>query len=119
MAITKALFQDGKGEFKWLASAGKIDRLQYINLLAMTLIEPDEVWWHWDQDRKENGRWRLKRRYLRAFEIEGSNEFGLAVFEWSRAGWTGATTFMASQKSAESRRAYVEKQRIGKLVFHK
>jgi hypothetical protein len=119
VAITKALFQDGKGEFKWLASAGKIDRLQYINLLAMTLIEPDEVWWHWDQDRKENGRWRLKRRYLRAFEIEGSNEFGLAVFEWSRAGWTGATTFMASQKSAESRRAYVEKQRIGKLVFHK
>lgn len=119
MAITKALFQDGKGEFKWLASAGKVDRLQYINLLAMTLIEPDEVWWHWDQDRKDNGRWRLKRRYLRAFEVEGSNEFGLAVFEWGRTGWTGATTFMASQQSEESRRAYADKQRIGKLVFHK
>ena len=47
VAITKALFTDGQGEFKWLAAEGKADRLQHINLLAMTLIEPDEIWWAW------------------------------------------------------------------------
>lgn len=41
VAITKALFQDGTGEFKWLAHPEKVDRLRYVNMLAMTLIEPD------------------------------------------------------------------------------
>lgn len=119
MAITKALFQDGRGEFKWMKTDSKLERLQYINLLAMTLIEPDEVWWHWVKDRVENGRWRLKRRYIRAFEVEGTQEFGLAVFEWGRTGWVGATTFMASQKSESARAAYIDKQRIGRRVWHK
>lgn len=119
MAITKALFQDGRGEFKWMKTDSKLERLQHINLLAMTLIEPDEVWWHWVKDRAEAGRWRLKRRYIRAFEVEGTREFGLAVFEWGRTGWVGATTFMASQKSESARAAYIDKQRIGRRVWHK
>lgn len=117
VAITKTLFEDGQGQFKWLESAGKAGRLQYINLLAMTLADPDEVWWHWVKDRVELGRWRLKRRYIRAFELEGSKEFGLAVFEWGRSGWTGATTFMASQKSEAARRDYIDRQRTGRLVW--
>lgn len=51
VAITKALFQDGAGEFKWLTKPEKIDRLRYVNLMAMALIEPDEVWWNWEEDR--------------------------------------------------------------------
>lgn len=123
MAITKALFQDGKGEFKWLARPEKTGRLEYINLLAMTLIEPDEVWWAWEKDRtpSEDGsvRWRLKRRYLRAFEVEGTAEFGITVFEWGRKGWTGSTAFVAEPSSPKARLKYFDKQRVGRLVFQK
>ncbi|WP_186289698.1 PBECR2 nuclease fold domain-containing protein, partial [Methylomonas koyamae] len=34
-----------------LADADQEQRLQYLNLLAMSLIEPDEIWWYWEQDR--------------------------------------------------------------------
>lgn len=119
MAITKALFQDGSGEFKWLAKPAKADRLQYANLMAMTLLEPDEIWWIWVRDDKEKGRWRLKRRYLRAFEIDGSKEFAYSVFEWKSTGWDGSTVFMGSQKTEKSREKYFDGQRDGRLMFKK
>jgi hypothetical protein len=119
LAITKALFQDGKGEFKWLTKPGKAARLDQINLLAMTLIEPDEIWWAWVKDGAESGKWRLKRRYLRSFLVEDSAEYGVAVFEWGSNGWTGSTSFMASHKKEEARRAYFDAQRAGRLVFQK
>lgn len=119
MVISKALFTDGAGEYKWLAKENKANRLQYINFLALTIADPDEVWWVWVKDNKESGRWRLKRRYLRAFEIDGSNEYGVAVFEWGRDGWTGATTFMASQKTDAERLKYFDKQRMGRMVYKK
>ncbi|MGV3581877.1 MAG: PBECR2 nuclease fold domain-containing protein [Methylophilus sp.] len=119
LAITKALFTDGKGDFKWLAKENKADRLQYINLLAMTLIEPDEIWWVWVQDHKNKGSWRLKRRYLRSFEVDGTNEYAVTVFEWGKTGWTGATTFMTTQPTKPLKEAYFDKQRAGRLVFKK
>lgn len=117
LAITKALFQDGAGEFKWLSKPGKTARLEYVNLLAMTLIEPDEIWWGWVKDHSDKGRWRLKRRYLRAFELEGTGEYGVGVFEWGKTGWTGSTAFMGTQKTEAARKAYFDKQRMGRLVF--
>lgn len=119
VAITKALFQDGAGEFKWLGKPDKADRLRYVNLLAMTLIEPDEIWWAWVQDSKDKGRWRLKRRYLKAFDVDGTGEFAVCAFEWGSNGWTGSTTFMASQKTEVQREAYFDKQRNGRLVYKK
>lgn len=119
LAITKALFEDGQGEFKWLSKPAKASRLENINLLAMTLIEPDEIWWGWVKDHQDKGGWRLKRRYLRAFQIDGSDEYGYAVFEWGKTGWTGATTFMGTQSTAEQRAAYFDRLRVGRLVFHK
>jgi len=119
LAITKALFEDGQGNFKWLGKPDKAERLKYVNLLAMTLIEPDEIWWDWVKDHAVNGRWRLKRRYLRAFELEESNEFGVSIFEWGRTGWTGSTAFMTTQKSDAQRQAYFSRQRKGRLVFKK
>lgn len=119
LAITKALFKDGTGEFKWLAQQEKSDRLRYVNLLAMTLIEPDEIWWVWLKDTTEAGRWRLKRIYLKAFEIEGSAEFGVSIFEWGKDGWSGSTSFMASHKKEAGRAAYFDKQRNGRLVYKK
>ncbi|MBI5438221.1 MAG: hypothetical protein HY936_04630 [Nitrosomonadales bacterium] len=61
----------------------------------------------------------VKRRYLKAFDVEGTGEFAVCVFEWGRTGWTGSTTFMASQKSEALREAYFDKQRDGKLVYKK
>lgn len=119
LAITKALFQDGKGEFKWLASGKKAERLQYINLMAMALIEPDEIWWVWVKDHHEKGKWRLKRRYLRAFTIDGEKNYAVTVFEWGSNGWTGSTTFMTNQPTEELREEYFDKQRNGRLVFKK
>lgn len=126
LAITKALFQDGTGEFKWLAKPEKAARMQYANLLAMALLEPDEIWWQWEEDRSwsnknpdEPKRWRLKRRYLRAYEVEGSGEYAISAFEWGRAGWFGSTAFMAEPSSAKQRLKYFDKQRIGRLLFKK
>jgi hypothetical protein len=120
VAITRALFEDGKGEFKWLAAPEKADRLRYVNLMAMTLIEPDEIWWTWEKDRGEPGRWRLKRRYLRAFELDdGSGEYGVSAFEWGRTGWSGSTVFVAEPSSSKARLKYFDRQRIGRLVFKK
>lgn len=119
VVISKALFTDGRGDFKWLAKEHKANRLQYINLLAMTVADPDEIWWVWVKDNKQSGRWRLKRRYLKAFQIDGTDEYGVAVFEWGRSGWSGATTFMASQKTTAERFEYFDKQRMGRMVYKK
>lgn len=119
LAITKALFQDGSGDFKWLAKPRKAGRMEHINLMAMTLIEPDEIWWGWVKDHKEPGRWRLKRRYLRAFEVGDSKEYAMGVFEWGSSGWSGSTVFMATQETEAAREAYFDKQRIGRLVYSK
>lgn len=127
MVISKELFTDGDGEFKWLSSDKKVDRLKYINLLAMTLEDPDEVWWVWDLDGESNKkkpdqpkRWRLKRRYLKAFEIEGESKYGVVAFEWSRAGWSGSTAFMTRDKdSPEKQFKYFDAQRRGRLVYKK
>lgn len=123
LAITKSLFIKGDDKFsdnfKWLANADKTHRLEYLNLLAMSLLEPDEIWWYWEQDRGEKGKWRLKRRYLRAFEIDETKEFAVTVFEWGQTGWTGVTTFMTSHSTEAGRQAYFDSQRNGRLLFKK
>ena len=122
VAVTKALFDDGKGNFKWLSKPDKARRLEHMPLLARTLAEPDEVWWRWEKSRDEKGRWLLKRRYLKAFEIEGAPEnrqYGIVAFEWSKAGWTGSTAFVPDRKDPANRASYFDRQRIGRFVFKK
>lgn len=117
LAITKALFVKGSDKegdnFKWLAEPEKADRLKYINLLAMTLIEPDEIWWDWEKDAFDGGKWRLKRRYLRAFEIEDKGRYGIGIFEWSKAGWIGSTVFPTSKQK------YWDRLRVGRVIWKK
>ncbi|MDR1349796.1 MAG: hypothetical protein LBJ59_03245 [Zoogloeaceae bacterium] len=128
LAISKALFVQGDNKtgntFKWLENPGKTERLRYINLLAMTLIEPDEIWWNWERTRDNPDKWMLRRRYLRAFEIEHSDgkkesQYGIAVFTWGKDGWTGSTTFLPTRKTPEGRTTYFKKQRAGRLLFKK
>ncbi|MDR2365559.1 MAG: hypothetical protein LBD68_06870 [Zoogloeaceae bacterium] len=130
LAITKALFIQGEdktgGGFKWLETPGKAERLQYINLMAMTLIDPDEIWWAWEENRKWSAEnpaapkhWRLKRRYLRAFEVKDSKEYAIAVFEWGRDGWIGSTVMMAQPSKEKDRTKYFNRQRVGRMVYKK
>lgn len=119
VAITKALFVKGDDKdgdvFKWLADPSKADRLQYVNLLAMALIEPDEIWWNWERDSKDKGKWRLRRRYLRIFEFDDGKKFAISAFEWGKSGWTGSTAFVVGDKKL----SYFDKQRKGRLMYKK
>jgi hypothetical protein len=118
LVVSKSLFIVGAdkegGPFKWMTAPGKADRIEQMNLLAYTLAEPDEVWWHWvkdwSADGKKEGRWRLRRRYIKLFEIDGQQQAGLAVFEWGEKGWSGTTTFMPNTLD------YLEKMRVGELI---
>lgn len=121
ITVSRALFTAGadkeNGPYKWLASPGKGSRIEDLNLLAYALAEPDEVWWHWAPgwggDSKTTKVWRLKRRYIKRFEIDGEQMNGLAIFEWGANGWTGATTFVPGTQE------YLDKVRLGKLVYKK
>lgn len=121
ITVSRALFTAGadkeNGPFKWLASPGKGARIEDLNLLAYALAEPDEVWWHWTPDWSPEGRatgqWRLKRRYIKVFEVDGKEQTGIAIFEWGGNGWTGATTFTPNTMG------YLDKVRLGKLIHQK
>jgi hypothetical protein len=123
VAITQALFVAGRNKqsnnFKWLATPQKVDRLRYINIMAETLKDPDEIWWAWERSRDNPDRWLLRRRYLKAFEIAGQKEYGYAVFEWEKHGWRGSTTFMGNAATEAERLAYFNSQRVGRLVYKK
>nr|VFJ99753.1 MAG: Phage Mu protein F like protein [Candidatus Kentron sp. LFY] len=116
IAITKALFQDEKGEFGWLAYADNT-KIEYMNLLADAIIAPDEIWWIWARDESGKKRWRLNRRYLKAFEIEGRNEYGIVAFEWGRKGWKAALEFIGKKGNEMERNTLFERMRDGKLMF--
>jgi hypothetical protein len=86
----------------------------------MALKEPDEIWWAWEQSRAEPGQWLLRRRYLRAFEIEGDPRQAIGVFEWGGAGWYGNTIFTTRDSdSPKERERYFNAQRKGRLIYKK
>ncbi len=119
IAVGRALFEDGAGDFKWLSKPDKASRLENINLLAMTLFDPDEVWWAWEKSRENKDRWLLRRRYLRSFEIDDTGEYGIVAFEWGKDGWSGSTAFTPDRKNPEKRAEYFDRQRRGRLIFKK
>lgn len=116
VAVTKRLFADEMGSFAGVETA----QIETMNLLAMTLVEPDEIWHHWEADNNPDvlpdvqQRWRLKRRYLKVFSIEGTQTLGVSAFEWSHKGWVSSTAFM-SEGAAEN----IDSLRMGSLVYEK
>jgi hypothetical protein len=119
ISISKALFIEGKDkasdQFKWLEAEGKAARLEYLNLLALSIADPDEIWWQWEKERSQKGLWRLQRRYLKTFEINGDTKYAVSSFSWShKTGWQGATTFVPDKKDPAE---YFAKQRLGRLVY--
>jgi hypothetical protein len=121
IVISKALFQNGKGEFKWQTNRGgdKMNRLEDVHLLAMTVADPDEIWWFWQKDDKISGNWRLKRRYLKSFEVGDTKEYVMSIFEWGDSGWTGSTVYPFDPKNDAAKRRAYDRKRIGLLVYPK
>jgi hypothetical protein len=123
LAITKALFTTGadkeQGEFKWDNSPMKSKRQPFINFFADTIMTPDEIWWAWAKAPYKQGKWLLKRRYLKVFEIEGAQEYMISAFEWGKTGWTGSTTFIGQSKRKKDEMNYFNKQRVGRLIYKK
>jgi hypothetical protein len=123
LAITKAFFikgNDKAGEnFKWLANPEKVGRLMYINLLAKTILDPDEIWWAWEKSYSDQGRWLLRRRYLKSLKVEESGEYAIVAFGWGKDGWAGNTAFMSQATDAKRRGEYFNKQRVGRLIYKK
>ena len=104
LQINDGLFRDTAGNWK----ADKFGRGPYMQVLADAVKDPDEIWLAWSQ---VGDGWTLRRRYIRALETE-SGDWGLAIFEQGKDGWTGVTTFPPKVgKSAEARRAYIDGQR--------
>lgn len=121
VVLTKRLFTDETGSL----AALEIKTVENINLLALSLADPDEVWYHWEQDKLPNVdnlktdtesdlplRWRLKRRYIKAFELDGEQKTAVTVFEWSKIGWVGETTVVTDRFQDT-----MDNLRVGTLVY--
>lgn len=129
--ISKALFIKGGDKaadnFKWLADERKAGRIPYLNLLALTIAEPDEVWWRWEamaqsKDEIKAGKpkeWILKRRYIKAFRVDGKDEFAISAFTWGKSGWSGSTVFPAKDSIVKTAEQYFDDQRRGRLVWQR
>jgi hypothetical protein len=115
VAVTKRLFADETGSFAGVSTAD----VEAMNLLAMTLVEPNEVWNHWEQDNPPDlspdiaKRWRLKRRYVRLFEVEGSQMVNVVVFERSSKGWVSSTTEVTTNNVEDT----LNRMRLGTLIY--
>lgn len=79
------------------AGGWKLDkggRRRMLLLLAETLRNPTEIWWHWDWI--ENAQtWRLRRTYLSTYQVEGQSVHGVVGVEVGKEGWKGVTAFDA------------------------
>lgn len=111
LQINADLFKTGAGQWK----ADNFGRGRYMELLAQAVIDPSEIWQDWDV---RGGATRLVRRYVRELET-AEGDWGLAVFEYGNAGWTGVTIFPPKTgKSAEAKAAYIDAQR-GRFLRYK
>ena len=114
LVISKALFTRADGKWKWENDGNKKSyRLNDVHNMPLVIAEPDEVWWHWEQSYANQQQWRLKRRYLKTFIDEQTQQPMVAAFEWSKTGWVGSTVFTAKTVG------YLNKQRVGKLIWKK
>ncbi len=118
LVVSDDLFKAGDGTWK----ADKDGRGPYMPLLAQAVKTPDEIWLRWEERRDEPGKWLLKRRYIKSWEVDGQDgpQYGLSVFELGQDGWSASTAMMSNADRGESaRRRYIERQRDGFLLYRK
>jgi SPP1 gp7 family putative phage head morphogenesis protein len=103
--ISDDLFRDGSGAFK----ITKRNRHRYLLILADAIKYPDEVFVVWQEYPK--GRMTLSRHYLVQWEDDPHD--GFTMFDVSRRGWSGVTSFNTHSRD------YILRQRVGSLVYRR
>lgn len=114
LAVSNLLLKDRSGRWK----ATKSGRGPYLRILAETIKEPDEIWMIWEP--KLGGGYRLRRRYIARFDLEGEPVPGISVFETGSDGWSGVTTFPPKIGKPEvSQEKYLNAHRSGLLAWRR
>ncbi len=80
----------------------KRGRERYLGLIADTIRQPDEVWWTWQTRRR--GKPELIRRYFARWDVDGESVPIVVVFEVGKHGWSGLTSFRATDVELVLRR---------------
>ena len=113
--LTEDLFQDNQGNWK----ITKRGRHQTLPLLAMTIIDPDEIWMFMKSHGPKGSE--LRRRYLKRFVIaeDGKEIPVVGIFEQGKSGWVGETIFPVEQKTSAQSKLYFEKMRGDYLQYRK
>lgn len=116
LAVGVSMILDRKSNTLKVTKRG---REVYLNFLADTVIDPDEIWLYWDYNKRAKG-YLLERRYFKAFmvEHEGQVEYGLCVFRFAGDAWEGVTGFHADDDTALAKALYIDTKRKG-LLMHK
>ncbi len=107
VVVSKEFFTDASGD---LTKVRKRGRQRFVALLAQAIIDPDEIWLSWHVN--EAGNRVALRSYLRAMMLPDGREV-FAMMEFTAHGWTGVTAFPTS------RRSYLDRQRIGYLLYRR
>ena len=98
LAIGRDLFYTGDGALKLVGQ-----RPRHVLLLADTIQNPDEIWiaaeWH-----KELRKTVVRRRYIAQWQLAGTDQSMLAVFEIGNKVWEGVTTYSPRSKTYLDRR---------------
>jgi len=125
--INTELFKGPDGESK----VKKLGRQKYVLLMAELIRDPDEIWLEWaairqtKPDGSKFNSYRLKRRYLKHWDVDGEKETGIGSFWLDRHGWIGSTIFRASsnkgtpESRSREKAKYLEKQRYDLLMYRK
>ena len=104
LLISERFFQRPDGSTKLTT-----ERRSTILLLAETIINPDEIWYVWEKVATNRARtkfrWRLTRRFVARFRIEGEERHAFAAMQVGKHGWQGVTAFPTEAK-------YFEKEQV-------
>lgn len=87
-------------------------RKKALLLMADTLKDPDEIWWLWEFNKKQNV-WKMRRRYFARFDIDGEEIPVMIAMEVSPDGWKGVTAFRPTRMD------YLMRQRGGVLAYRR
>lgn len=105
LAVGRELFETADGKLK----VTKFGRHRYLLLAADALRDPDEIWANWVEI---DGEPILRRRYIKRVALpDGAGV--LTLFEWTRKGWLGVTSF------SPEKAGYLDRQRIGALLYRR
>ena len=108
VTISQSLFEQRDHDGNVLRTkAGKFGRGRYAELMADTIMAPDEIWLDWAATAA--GAVVLRRSYLRNVILD-SGQSVFVRFEWTKAGWIAITGFDAKE-------SYIRKWRRGALLY--